>query len=154
MKRVPLTRGYVALVDDSDFETVMFHRPWYVMVKRKTTYAARGGGRNPIVYMHTMLLGLPPNNRQVEIDHRDGNGLNNQRSNIRFASRSQNRMNTSRRIDNTSGVKGVTQRGQKWIAQIQYKKQNHYLGIFSSKVVAALAYKHAAEKLHKEFARW
>jgi hypothetical protein len=89
-----------------------------------------------------------------EIDHIDGDSLNNNRSNLRAATRAQNSQNRSKQKNNASGIKGVSldKRRSKWLAQIQSDGTHYYLGRFDTKEDAAEAYRKAANKLHKEFA--
>jgi hypothetical protein len=90
-----------------------------------------------------------------EIDHRDTVRNNNQWNNLRLATHGQNQANGRRYKNNKSGLKGVTaERGGKWRASIQARKTLYYLGLYETKEQASAAYIAAAEKLHKEFARF
>ena len=73
--------------------------------------------------------------------------------NLRKASRSENFFNRTKYTSNTSGYKGVTQRGDKWIAQIAANGKGRYLGTFKSKEDAAIAYAEASKELHGEYGR-
>ena len=89
------------------------------------------------------------------IDHRDMNGLNNQRSNLRFCTLSQNAMNRRKRENTSSIYKGVyfnNQRGKKWKAQIRINGKQIHLGLFDFEVDAARAYNMKAIELFCEFA--
>jgi len=88
-----------------------------------------------------------------DIDHIDGDGLNNIRSNLRAATRSQNLYNRGKTKNNTSGIKGVSwDKGcSKWRSQIQSNGTHYHLGSFDTKEEAAEAYREAAKKVHKEF---
>ena len=101
-------------------------------------------------YLHT---GVDPLDKQV--DHIDGNGLNNTWSNLRLASGSQNCANTGIKSSNTSGYKGVHyyKRNKKWGAIIRDTGKNRFLGLFSTPELAHMAYCKAATDLHGEFAR-
>jgi hypothetical protein len=82
--------------------------------------------------------------------------LDNRKSNLRMATRSQNNCNRGLRKDNTSGIKGVCpdpKRPGWWIAQIMHHKKGYNLGSFPDKEQAATAYKEAAIRMHGEFAR-
>jgi hypothetical protein len=156
MKRIPLTKGYVTVLDDEDYE-ILRHRKWSTLTSNKTkkVYACsadsvRGGGRFKLSLMHRVILGLSPGQFA---DHIDGDGLNNQRSNLRVATRDQNRRNTGLMKSNRSGFKGVyfKPRIGKWIASIKDGRTKH-LGCFSTPEEAAKAYDAAALKLHGEFA--
>lgn len=96
MKEIRLTRGLVALVDDEDFERVNAFK-WHAHYSGRTgkkVYAERtvyykGGGRDTI-RMHRFILGLPPRGRELVVDHRDGDGLNNQKSNLETITQEEN----------------------------------------------------------------
>ena len=91
----------------------------------------------------------------VEVDHIDGNGLNNRIKNLRPAKHAENMRNSKVSIDNTSGVKGVGwhKQGQKWRARVALDGKRHNLGLFDNKLDAAAAVFSARNKLHGEFAR-
>lgn len=101
--------------------------------------------------MHNLLLGRVDG---FEVDHCDQNGLNNQRSNLRRSTRSQNRANVSLRKDNKSGFKGVcfSERLGKWRAYIQVDGRWKQIGVFANKKEAAKAYNKEAVKHFGEFA--
>lgn len=157
MKKIPLTQGQVALVDDDDYTWLSLHR-WFARwsPKSQTFYAARnipkrGGGQTSIT-MHRQILELKPGQ---EADHKDGDGLNNTRENIRPCVKAQNQWNRGPQKTNTSGYKGVCfypLRG-KWLARISVFQRRFCLGYHRTKVAAARAYDAAARRLHGEFAR-
>ena len=151
MKEIKLSqwgknRGkYVALVDDEDFE-VLSQFKWAVKEQKHTLYAVRTiifEGKQSIVRMHCAIL----NNK--EIDHIDHNGLNNQKSNLRLCTRSENMMNTRKRESCISIYKGVcyNKRNKKWIAQIQINSKHIGLGYFNTEIEAAKAYNAKAVEL-------
>lgn len=157
MRTIALTRGYVATVDDADYERLAAHR-WYAHPGSRAVYAARralDGGRSRVVFMHRMLLDVPAG---FEVDHRDGDGLNNRRANLRLATRAQNNRNARLRRDNASGYKGVSyrpgQRGtRKWRARIKAHGRSQHLGWFATPEEAHAAYRVASAALHGEFGR-
>lgn len=100
-----------------------------------------------IVALHRLIMGFP-----VECDHRDRDGLNCRRSNLRIATRSQNGMNRTWPQSETFHYRGVHRSHRKWVASIQCNRKQIYLGIFSTPEEAALAYNDAALKHHGEFA--
>jgi hypothetical protein len=154
MKEISLTQGKVALVDDEDFETVSRHR-WATLKTRNTCYAMRKSGPK-FILMHREILGLQPGDG-VKSDHWDGNGLNNQRVNLRRCTSLQNSRNQRVRVGTKhSRFKGVSWKPdlQKcWIALITINKRTTYLGYFHTEEAAALAYNFAAQRHFGEFAR-
>lgn len=155
MKEVKLTRGFVALVDDDDFGRVSAIKWRYCPVRGKHEYAmgTTSGSHKTRkhMFMHRLLLNAP---KGMDVDHIDGNGLNNQRSNIRLATRAQNQMNKKKKPACSSIYKGVYFRKcrRKWISYIRINKQKTFVGYFDTEVEAALAWNEAAKKNHGKFA--
>jgi hypothetical protein len=152
VREIPLSRGLVALVDDADYDQVVAPGSWYASPSGPNFYARKNcwrAGHYVAVFMHMLITGWP------NVDHRNGNGLDNQRANLRRSTRSQNMANRRTPCTNTSGFKGVHwhARCRKWVAQIGANGQLHYLGLFSSPEAAARAYDAAAVGLFGEFAR-
>lgn len=150
---VPLPGGLVAIVDLVDAHLVDGYN-WYYTPGRKTNYAQRqewlGNGRRRSIYMHRLVLGNPDG---MVVDHIDGNGLNNRRSNLRIATQNQNKRNSALFASNTSGLKGVSwhKKSLKWRAQIGHNNKKIHLGSFDAKEDAHAAYCEAAIKYHGEF---
>lgn len=148
------TRSSECLVDTADFPIVKAHR-WCPQRRKgtRTTYASayvrKPDGRETRVAMHRLLLpGVP------EVDHEDRNGLNNRRSNLRPATRSQNAMNRGKTLNTSSRFIGVCWNGskRKWGAQIQVGRKIHHLGFFDSQEAAAKTRDAKAKELHGPFA--
>lgn len=154
--RIQLNRGYSASVDERDVGLVSMFT-WHVDIGAYNCVYARAtisGGpkqRAPI-RMHRLIANAPPG---FHVDHIDGDGLNNVRSNLRVATPSQNQMNRGASKNNRSGYKGVSwnSRSRKWSADISARGEFHRLGMFSSPKDAYAAYCQAARELHGEFAR-
>lgn len=149
MKSIPLTKDKYALVDDDDYSELVKYR-WHAKSSKGNFYAATRI-RSEIVFMHNLLL---EERVGLEVDHKDQDGLNNRRGNLRYATRSQNRANVSRRSDNRSGYKGVCyyKHTNKWRAYIQKDRKWKQLGFYLTKEEAARAYNKAATELFGEFA--
>lgn len=155
MKKIPLSQGKFALVDDEDYEELSKHK-WKVQKADRTYYAARGeyigkARTYKKIYMHRQILSVPKGNMT---DHRDGNGLNNQKSNLRKCSNRQNVCNQRPQKNCTSSFKGVYwHRGaKKWESHIVFKGKYRYLGLFEDEIKAAKAYDEAALELFGEYA--
>ena len=155
MREIKLTRNQTALVSDEDYDIVNQFK-WQAIIGGNTWYACRSfriNGKKRMVQMHQFILGDNP--LKLHIDHRDGNGLNNQRFNIRFCTRAQNNMNKSPQKHCRSQYKGVrwNDRNKKWQARISHDGILEGLGLFVVESDAATAYNNAALKYFGEFAR-
>jgi len=112
LKTITLTQGQTALIDDIDFPQISKHK-WYAQYDktRKAYYAARKlklpDGKRATQLLHRELLGLLPGD-PAQVDHENLDGLDCRRFNLRLANCSQNQCNKPRRIDNSSGFKGIT----------------------------------------------
>lgn len=156
MKQIPLSQGFFAIVDDCDFEDLAKHK-WTTKKDHNKVYAYRTirlcNGKRTSVLMHRQILGI---DSPIDYcDHRDGNGLNNQRENLRLCSNSENQCNTSIRSDNTTGYKGVSfnRRNQKYRARVKHNGKIVYCKYFLCPIEAAKAYNEAAIVYHGDFAR-
>jgi len=160
MKLIPLTQGKFAKVDDADFERLAAHKWFAWLHKRDNVWYARRhaptlpDGRRPTLGMHREILGLL--SPQQQADHRDGDGLNNQRANLRESTNRQNCCNKGKQRGTwTSPFKGVSWRKDraKWASNIRVEGRLKHLGYFSSEAAAAQVYDVAACHFHGEFAR-
>lgn len=152
MKQIPITRGHHAIIDDEDFERLSSFK-WYAheSKKSKSIYCFRK--RNHILLlMHREILGLT--NRNDIVDHIDGNGLNNQKSNLRICTHRENLRNSKLSSKNTTGFKGVYYHKptNKFMAYIRLNYKLHYLGLYKTSEEAAKARNLKAKELHGEFA--
>ena len=151
---IKLTKGCEAVIDVADVPLVE-GRNWYASSSKHTVYARRdeklGDGRARIS-LHRIVIGAEPG---VLVDHIDGNGLNNRRSNLRLATNAENMRNARGHLDSASGAKGVSwhKGAAKWRAAIMADRQEHYLGLFDTVESAHAAYCDAAKRLHGQFAR-
>lgn len=147
MKEIQLTQGKVALVDDVDYEALSkfswcLHCDGY----------AFGWVNGKHILMHRFIVNL---NEKQEIDHINGNRLDNQRINLRICTHSQNQCNSKVHCDNSSGYKGSywDKYKRKWMSCITVDQKNHHLGYYDTPEDAAHVYDEAAVKFHGEFAR-
>jgi HNH endonuclease/AP2 domain len=150
---VPLSKGYEAIVDQSAAHLVSGFN-WCAQVSGKTVYAVRNGKEEGLrhIKMHRVVASAPEG---LVVDHIDGNGLNNQSSNLRLATKAQNAHNCANRRDNKSGHKGVfwVGRESKWAAKIKKDGTTHHLGHFKLLDDARAAYAEASQRLHGSFGR-
>ncbi len=169
---IPVGRSgkHFAKVDVDDFENVRLYRwqmKWTKLKTRMLVYASRCNGRDEEgnrkqLHMHRQIMGVT--SPHIQIDHRNGDGLDNRKHNLRIATGSQNNWNQRARIGGTSRYKGVSWYKQinGWGARIQYLEESIWLGSFKKNVVggldlgelaAARAYDRAAVKYFGVFAR-
>lgn len=157
---IPLTKGWVAIVDADLFEELN-QRCWYACAPNgAAVYAActvEGAGKQRRYYwMHRAIMGLVAGD-PTKVDHRRHEEIpfvvDNRRSNLRVCSNSQNSQNSRTRSDARSRYKGVAKaRGGRWRAHIHPAGGYRSLGTFGHKHYAALAYDYAARQLYGEYA--
>lgn len=149
-KEISLTKGKVAIVDDEDYEFLSMYK-WHVLRNKYAVRSVRENGSKRMVYMHREIMNPDVN---LQVDHVNGNGLDNRKVNLRNVTQRQNLYNQGTRSDNTSGYKGVYKtKNNKWYAEVKkdYKKIN--LGVFESKHDAARMYNFWAYDMFGEFAK-
>lgn len=148
---VPVGEELYSLVDEEDYELAASIL-WRPVPSTNTTYA-HAWHRGEHVYLHRLLMGAPAD---LEVDHRNRDGLDNRRTNLRLATSSQNHANQPARNDETltSKYKGVyfDRARRRWAAMIQVDGRQRSLGRYDSEDVAAAAYDHAAYEAWGEFA--
>ena len=150
MKTIHLSQGQVALVDDADYD-ILNKSAWHAYKSKNTYYAVRrlrGNGKDTTQRMHRFLLDPKPDE---QVDHKNGNGLDNQRHNLRTCSCQQNTRNR-RKYRGNSKYKGVSCESKPWRAQITVNGGVILLGRFTTEIEAALAYNVAAKQHFGEFA--
>lgn len=148
----------VTLVDDDMFEELNKYS-WNLRIKkgRNTDYVARPiklGEKQSAILIHRFILNLKKGDGQ-QVDHINGNGLDNRLVNLRICTHQQNQCNSGLQKNNTSGYKGVHWRKDcsKWYCCIYLNGKPIYLGRFECKIEAAKVYNEAAVKYYGEFAR-
>lgn len=149
---IPLSNGLYAWVDSTDAGLVA-----KFLWRFSGRYAQTDVWPDPaVLMMHRLILGLPPG-RMPEVDHVDGDGLNNRRANLRTATRHQNARNVRRHRGGKSRFKGILPAQwpvrNPWVAQIYVGGKSTHLGCFPTEEEAAIRYNVAARKYFGEFAR-
>ena len=144
MRIIILNNDMISFVDDEDYEELNKYK-WFAHKHRNTFYAERASSKkdNPdfkqhIVKMHRLITSCPNN---MQIDHVNGNGLDNRKENLRIVT---NRENGQNRHEITSSkYNGVRwhKASSKWEAQIKFNGKNRYLGVFDNELDAATAYR-------------
>ena len=153
MKEIQLSKGFVAIVDDVDYEALSAYK-WCVKMSNGNPYAVRtrrcdeGGPKT--IRMHRVVLQPQAG---MMTDHTNGNTLDNRRCNLREATNAQNQQNKKTPRHNTSGYRGVTWHGiaKRWVAQISKDGAHYHLGYFKDPKEAHKAYVKKAKELHGEF---
>lgn len=138
------------LVDDQDFDRVMQFKWQIHKGPRDTTWYVYGNAKNNNGYskLHRFIMGVT--DPKIKVDHIDGDGLNNQRSNnLRLVNPQQSSTNTKVHADNGNGFKGVSfhkPMGKFW-ARIMRKGKEYDLGFFNTAIEASIAYEAKAKEL-------
>jgi len=148
---VPLTKGLEATIDAADIPKIEGVN-WCTLTASGRVYAFRGIGKGQAVLMHRALVSAPTG---MHVDHIDGDGLNNRRSNLRVATRHENAQNARLSKANTSGAKGVSwcKTTGRWKAQIMANRKAVLVGRYDTVEAAAAALDFARDFLHGNFAR-
>lgn len=142
MRTIPLTQGKVAIVDD-DAPAWIFEVKWCAIRRGKCWHAQRHiileDGRGTSQYMHRVVLNAKPGEI---IDHKDGNGLDNRKENLRVTSSAGNQRGFNKRqINNTSGFRGVgwNKGYKKFEARVTHARKLLLVGYFSCPIEGARA---------------
>jgi hypothetical protein len=152
---IHLTHGKTTEIDDSD-AALLPETKWQAVERKGLWYAVtrwkRADGKWTMIYLHVLILGKRPGSF---IDHRNGNGLDNRRENLRHVTHCQNLANSPSRPDSSSRYKGVTfdKKTGRWQAQIAVENKRRWLGRYDTELEAAMAYDLAAREFQGEYAR-
>lgn len=153
MKEIKLNGGFIALVDDEDYERILPYT-WYAIKKGRCVYAMRSIFKNwhrSATTMHRQILNI--SETKTFIDHKDFNALNNQKSNLRICTSKQNAWNRRKRIDTPNKYKGVhTTKYGKFSVILNIDGINKHIGNYDDEKEAALAYNVAASFSRGKFA--
>jgi len=155
LKLIELTNGMFTKVSDCDYDYLNKFRWGYMKVRNKGYYARKvtRDGNGDQLFMHKIvakLMGI----QSPQVDHWNEDKLDNQRENIREATNAKNKANESKRINNTSGFKGVcwAKWANKWVSYIKVNYKRIHLGYYENKIDAARAYNKAAIVYFGEYA--
>lgn len=152
-REIDLSSGIKVLVDDDDYErisSIHWHETGRGYICRFVGSSRHGVRRK--IYLHREIIQAPVG---VDVDHINGNRLDNRKDNLRLATRSQNLMNRDGKPGHTSKYKGVNycKITKQWAAKITVSGEIIWLGRFGTEDAAARAYNAAASKFHGHFAR-
>jgi hypothetical protein len=150
-RKIELSNGLNALVDDDMYE-YLSNWNWYFDRGYARRMSTKDEGKRRVIHMHRVIL---QPKKGLDIDHINGNRLDNRRINLRYATRSQNNMNRfARCVTSKSPYKGVCWRAhaKRWKAYIKINKTQIHIGYFTTAEKAAKAYNKAAIKYFGEFA--
>lgn len=160
MKKIKLSKGQFALVDDEDFNYLNQFR-WHAVLKPNGVYYAcrgiwnRESKNGTTISMHRTIMDIL-NDKNITVDHIDHDGLNNQKSNLRLCTTKENSRHRRKSKRNTSGYIGVCSHRANgyhyWRARIELNGKKICLGFYKNKEEAALAYNEGAKKYFGEFA--
>ena len=143
MKKIPLTQGKYALVDDQDYDRLVAEGSWHF-----DRYAKRVNKR-VVTYMHRVVMGSPVDE---QVDHINGDKLDNRRCNLRVCTCSENLANRHVSRNKYRGVSWDKRRG-KWKAVLGFHYSRIDIGRFDTQEEAAEAYNLVARQLFGEYAR-
>ncbi len=151
MKKVKLTRGKFATVDNDVYEKVNKYNWYYI----EGGYAARddfSSGKRKMVYMHRFIMDPPEG---MVIDHINGKKHDNRKENLRICTHRQNSWNAKKRTDNKSGYRGVSwdKSKQKWGVRLKVGNLYKFGGYFTNKIEASKRYGELVEKYRDEFSK-
>lgn len=152
-KKIPLSQGQFAIVDDEDYQELSqfkWHAYWDKTTKSFYARRSKPNSRSSVIIMHRVIMNNP---NGLQVDHIHHDTLDNRKCNLRTCTASQNMMNRGLFKNNKSGYTGVylCKKSNKWRAQININKKQTYLGMFSNKHEAARVYNRYCKKHHGEF---
>jgi hypothetical protein len=146
---------FKVLVDDEDWDKVK-NVPWIIHNSKRhrspyaVGYFGKKNKKDDYRWAHRVVIDVPVG---MEVDHIDGNGLNNQKSNLRICTHRENMQNRRKPANNKSGHKGVhwCKREEKWVAKLWFDGKRRHLGYFKTADEAGAAWNKKAKEVRKEF---
>jgi hypothetical protein len=145
--KIELTKGKYALVDDDAGPEITGHK-WCFNGRYAVRFITENGTRK-VLKMHRVIMNAP---KGLQIDHINGNKLDNRSCNLRLCTHAQNSQNRPGKKTNWTGYKGVTAKGKKFVARIKANGKHITIGTFATALEAAAAYNERAISLFGEFA--
>lgn len=144
---IPLTKGAVTVINQEDYDSAKKHK-WHLTGNYARTCLSYGNN----LLLHRMIMGAK---KGQQVDHVNGNGLDNRRSNLRICTNLQNSHNQKKAKNKTSEYKGVSwaKRQKKWMVVIWINKISVFLGYYRNEIFAAGVYDQKAKEAFGEFAR-
>ena len=153
MKKIGLPSGDVTLISDEDLERVAEWAWRKKTVRPGVNYVEMANKKSkPGIPLHRFIMNPPDG---LLVDHKDGDGMNNQRENLRICTNADNVRNRKLHSNSTTGYKGVWfyNSHKKYSASIMSHGNKYFLGLYDDPIEAARAYDKKARELHGEFAR-
>lgn len=149
--KIHTSNGQIILVDDDDYDRLI--KINWSAEKQKTGnyYGINRKRKTGRLYIHRMIMNLTDKN--LYVDHIDGNGLNNKKENLRIVTCLQNSWNKKSKYNSSSKFLGVCKCGKKWMATIKYKDEKKVIGTYNCEKEAALNYNIWAAKYFGEYAK-
>jgi hypothetical protein len=154
MKELKLKNGMLSFIDDEDYEKFSIFN-WNALKIGRRFYVTRQNKHTE--YLHRIIMNCP---KGMQVDHIDGNGLNNCKNNLRLCTNGQNNMNKEKRTTQcgkspVSPYKGVTwnKTSKKWAVRVTFNNKVYCVGSYMDEILAAKMYDQKAQKLYGEFAR-
>jgi len=153
---VPLTQGFTAIIDIDDYAEISKFN-WHFQESGGVGYAARQATvderptkQRQFIWMHHVIIGK---HETMVVDHINGNGVDNRKSNLRHATCSQNQLNRKITSVGKSGFRGVYPHDGKWQSRLKINGKSHHLGTFETVELAAKAYISASIEMAGEYSR-